>query len=140
MKPVTIPTHAFTFCRYSVAALIWLAWGFHSVWCLGAVLAVLVFSAILTVQRAPMIVLYSWTALRFYKSPEEVGVCLVGIWLQPEVGWRVTFLLALVKTVSALGFCPATKLYGCATNTTCCPVTKRFLGVWQTGKPPSPPK
>jgi hypothetical protein len=156
MKPVSIPSHAFTFCRYSIALLVWLAWGFRSVWCLAAAALVLVLSAVLAVRRAPMIVLYSQTVLRLFKSPEEIvdetamrfahilgsifaGVCLVGIWLRPEVGWRVTFLFALLKTVSALGFCPATKLFGCASNSTCCPVTKKMLGVCQPKKS-SPPQ
>ncbi len=155
MKPVTIPSHAFVFCRYSIALLVWLAWALHSAWCLGAAALILALSAALKVQRAPLIVLYSQTLLRLYKSPEEIvdetamrfahvlgaflaGVCLLSVFLKPELGWRFTLLFALLKSVSALGFCPATRLFGCATNTTCCPITKKFLGICQPRNPPAP--
>jgi len=148
MKPVTVPTHAFIFCRYSISFLVWLAWGLKSIGLVAAVALVLGLSALLKVRRAPMIVLYSRTALRWYKSPEEVldetGMrfahalgtafalaCLAAVAWNPHLGWRLTLLFALLKTVSALGFCPASKLFNCANNTTCCPVTKRFLGVCQ---------
>jgi hypothetical protein len=152
MKPVIVPKHAFAFCRYSLAILIWLAYALHSVGCLAAAAAVLGLSAILKVGRAPLILLYAKTGLRLHASPTEVldetamrfahGLgtafalaCLVAIGLNPRFGWRLTLVFALLKTVSALGFCPASKLFTCATNTTCCPLTKRFLGVC----PPGPP-
>jgi hypothetical protein len=148
MKPVTIPTHGFVFCRYSIAVLVWVAFLLHSIWCLAIAGVILALSAILKVGRAPMIVLYSKTFLRFYRSPEEVVdetamrfahlmgtgfalACLVSICVNARFGWRLTFLFALMKTISAFGFCPASKLFTCASNTSCCPVTKRFMGVCQ---------
>jgi len=148
MKPVVVPAHAFVFCRYSVAILIWCAWLLRSVWLLAAVALILALSALLKVGRAPMIVLYSQTIGRLVKSPDEVLeenamrfahtlgttfalLCLGSIWVDAIFGWRLTVLFAVLKTVSALGFCPASKLFTCATNTTCCPVTKKFLGVCQ---------
>ena len=146
MKPVVVPAHAFVFCRYTIAVLIWIAWLGHSVWLLGAAGLLLGWSAVAKVGHAPLILLYSTTVARFYRSPEEVldetamrfahtlgtGLalaCLGTLWLSPRIGWRLTLLFALLKTVSALGFCPASKLFTCATNTTCCPLTKRVLGV-----------
>ena len=148
MKPVTIPTHAFIFCRYSISVFVWLAWILQSPWILALAAVVLGFSALLKVQRAPMILLYSKTILPFIKSPEEIldetamrfahvlgtvfaSVCLIAVFIFPAYGWRLTFLFAVLKTISALGYCPASKLFTCATNTTCCPITKRVLGVCQ---------
>ena len=146
MKPVAVPAHAFVFCRYSIAGLIWLAWGLHSVGVLAVAGVLLAWSALAKVGRAPLILLYTHTLLHLRSSPEEVldetamrfahtmgtalaGACLGAIALSPRIGWRLTVLFALLKTISALGFCPASKLFTCATNTTCCPLTKRALGV-----------
>lgn len=156
MKPVTIPAHAFVFCRYTIAILVWLGWLLHSVGWLAAAAVLLGLSAALKVRRAPLIWLYSRTLMRLHSSPMEVVdetamrfahllgtgfalACLGAVWLEPKFGWRLTLLFALMKTISALGFCPASKLFTCATNTTCCPVTKRFLGVCapKDAEPPS---
>lgn len=151
MKPVTVPSHAFVFCRYSIAALVWAAWAMRSVWLLAGAAALLGLSAALKVGRAPLIQLYSKTALRFYKSPEEILdetamrfahllgtsfalICLAIIAISPRMGWSATMVFAILKTISALGYCPASKLFTCATNTTCCPVTKKFFGLCQSGR------
>lgn len=152
MKPVVVPAHAFVFCRYTIAVLIWLAWWFQSLWLLWAAAIILALSAILKVGRAPLIFLYSKTLARLIKSPDAILeenamrfahllgtafalACLAGIWWYPKFGWRLTLVFALLKSISALGFCPASKLFTCATNTTCCPVTKKVLGVCQPKDP-----
>jgi len=148
MKPVVVPAHAFVFCRYTVAVLVWLAYLWHSPWLLAAAGVLLGWSALAKVGRAPLILLYSKTLLRVHGSPDEVLdetamrfahtlgtgfalACLGAVWLSPRIGWPLTLLFALLKTVSALGFCPASKLFTCATNTACCPLAKRTLGVCQ---------
>jgi len=148
MKPVVVPAHAFVFCRYSIAVLVWLACLLHSRWLLAAAAVLLGWSALAKVGRAPLILFYSKTLMRLHASPDEVLdetamrfahtlgtvfalVCLGIVWLWPPIGWRLTLLFALLKTVSALGFCPASKLFTCATNGSCCPLTKRALGVCQ---------
>lgn len=155
MKPVLIPTAAFAFCRYTISVLVWVAVWQRSVWLLGVVALLLGLSALLKVQRAPLIVLYSGTLGRFFRSRDEVVeeramrfahtagtmfalICLAAIWIHPAAGWRLALLFAILKTISALGFCPASKLFTCATNTTCCPVTKKFLGVCQPKNLPPP--
>lgn len=157
MKPVVVPKHAFVFCRYTISILVWLAWLLHSIGWLIAAALLLALSALLKVGRAPLIVLYARTVLRFHPSPDEVldetamrfahilgtvfaVVCLAAVWFNPRIGWPLTLLFALLKTVSALGYCPASKLFTCTTNTTCCPVAKRFLGVCQPkdANPPQP--
>ena len=154
MKPVVVPAHAFVFCRYSIAVLVWLAYLLRVPAILALTALLLGWSALAKVGRAPMIRLYSLTFLRLHPSPEEVldenamrfahtlGTgfalgCLAALWFDPRVGWPLTLLFALMKTVSALGFCPASKLFTCATNSSCCPLTKRTLGVCQPkGKDP----
>jgi len=157
MKPVTIPSHAFIFCRYSISVLVWLAYLLHSTGWLIAAAVLLGLSAILKVRRAPLIWLYSRTFMRLRWSPEEVVdetamrfahtlgtvfalACLAAVWLNPKIGWPLTLLFALMKTVSALGFCPASKLFTCATNTSCCPMTKHFLGICPPKDAEQPPR
>jgi hypothetical protein len=152
MKPVTVSAASFVFCRYTVALLVWGAYLAHSVWLLGLAAVLLAWSALAKVGRAPLILLYAKTVGRLHRSKEEILdetamrfahtlgtvfalVCMGVIGLSPRIGWRLTLLFALLKTVSALGFCPASKLFTCATNTTCCPLTKRFLGVCRPRDP-----
>ena len=65
--------------------------------------------------------------------------CLGLICWKDWMGWRLTLIFALLKTVSAFGFCPASKLFTCANNTSCCPLTKKALGLCQA-KPNDPPR
>jgi len=49
------------------------------------------------------------------------GVCLALVFLIHGSGvWYAVLGLALLKTVSAVGFCPASKLYDCLLNGNCC--------------------
>lgn len=140
MENVTVQNNAFIFCRYTVAALIWIALIFKSVWVLGAVFVILAASAILKVHRAPMVWLYTNTFGRVVPSREVVldvramrfahslGAVLAAISLSLTLrdspfGWYFVAGFALLKTMSALGFCPAYKLWGCATSGGCCALT-----------------
>ena len=130
MENVTIQNNAFVFCRYSIAVLVWLALLFHSVWLLAAVFVILALSALLKVRRAPMVWLYTNTLGRVVPSRDVildvsamrfahtlgavlalVSTALV-VWASPAA-WYFVAAFAVLKSVSALGFCPASKLYGC---------------------------
>ena len=142
-KPVTISKEGFAFCRFGLTALLWLSLIFHSKLLLLVVLAVLLLSAILKVGRAPMIVLYDQTAGRLRRSKEVIVnetamrfahftgaffalVCLLLLEFASErSGWAAVFIFAIVKSVSAFGFCPASKLYECVTGGSCCAIRKK---------------
>lgn len=130
MENVTIQNNAFVFCRYSIATLIWLALILHSLWLLVLTLLILALSALLRVRRAPMVWLYTNTLGRFIPSRPVVldvsamrfahalgallsliSIALV-VWHSPAA-WYFVAAFAVLKSVSALGFCPASKLYGC---------------------------
>ena len=143
--PVTIQSGAFLFCRVGITVLLWLAWALRSVELLALVCVVLALSAALGGDRAPMILLYSWTIGRFFPGKTNTldrtamrfahllgtlwsAACIVIIVsLHARIGWGVTFLLAIVKTISAFGFCPASKLYLCVTGG-CCPLSRKLFG------------
>lgn len=142
-KPVAVPKAAFAFCRYSIAILIWLSLIFHLKIILIFVLIIFLLSAILKIQRAPMILFYSYTINKISKSPDEILnehamrfahimgsvfslICLFLLYFVSEqVGWIAVFIFALLKSISAFGFCPASKLYECATNDSCCAFIKK---------------
>jgi hypothetical protein len=49
------------------------------------------------------------------------GGCLLAVFLIHSSGaWYAVLAFALLKTVSAVGFCPASKLYDCVLNGNCC--------------------
>lgn len=142
MENVTVQRNAFVFCRYSVAALIWLALILQSVQVLVLVFLILALSALLKVHRAPMVWLWTNTLGRVFSSAEVVldvramrfahtlGAVLAAVsisltWRESPFGWWFVAGFALLKTTSALGFCPAYKLWGCATAGGCCALTQK---------------
>jgi hypothetical protein len=142
-QSATVPRAAFFFCRYTVALLAWMAFLLKSRLLLVFVFAILVLSALLTIRRAPLIVLYTKTIERLFPSPgEELSVkgmrfahtlgsvlafiCLLFLYvLNERIGWGLTFLFCVIKTISAFGLCPAYKLHGCMTSGSCCAFLKK---------------
>jgi len=137
IKPVTVQRGAFIFCRTSLAVLLWLALVFQAPALVVATAVILAASAALTVSRAPMILLYSWSAGRVWPGGFEVlderamrfahglgalmtGLCAVLLYTSPRAGYITLVMVALFKTAGACGFCSGLKLYGCATNDDCC--------------------
>ena len=139
-RPVTISKGAFAFCRYTIALALWGAL-ILQIKCL-VVLSffILLLSYILKVKRAPLIVLYSFTIDKIVPVKKElvdekgirfshlVGAvisglcCLLLYFINSTAGWVSTFLLAILQTSAAFGFCSALKLYGCMTGGNCCRV------------------
>lgn len=142
MDNVTVQNNAFVFCRYTIAALIWIALLMRSLPLLVVVAALLLLSAALKVNRAPLVWLWTNTlgrvmpggstvldvhAMRFAHTVGSVmaliSIVLV-VWHSPAAWWFV-LLFAALKTTSALGFCPAYKIYGCALKGGCCAITAK---------------
>ena len=152
-RPVPVSKGAFAFCRYSLAALLWIAFFIrhaHPAIALDLLVlsaAILALSAVLTVQYAPLVALYTHTLDRIAPSPKEMldvnamrfahilGTVLVSIPAiliatgLPHAGWAFLFFVAIAKTAGALGFCGASKLYACATSGgSCCSFLRRGRG------------
>jgi hypothetical protein len=137
-KPVSVPSAAFVFCRYTLMIMVWGALIFRWKWLAGLVFIILILSASFKIGRAPLIVLYSCTINRLFKSHNEIldenamrfahclGATIILISLlflyliNERVGWVILFFLAIIKTIGALGYCPASKLYSCITAGGCC--------------------
>ena len=138
---VQIPRSAFAFCRWSLTGLLWLSLATRQAWVLGAVVGLLALSAVVRVDRSPMVVLYQKTvgrllppvafafmdvtAMRFAHGAGAIlGTCvLVAILRFPRGGWVALACFCVLKTISALGFCPASKLFVCLRKGGCCALT-----------------
>lgn len=139
---VQLPRGAFAFCRWSLTGLLWLALATRWTWPVGLVVAILLLSAALRVDRAPMVVLYLRTigalrpartfafldvaAMRFaHGLGASMGaLVLVLLLVHPAAGRIGLACFCLLKTVSALGFCPASKVFVCLRKGGCCALTR----------------
>jgi len=137
-KPVSVPRGAFAFCRYAVMVLVWAALLLRSKELVVATGAIMALSALLTVRRAPLVVLYGLTIERLFPSGmvmlDEYGMrfahlfatvvlALVAVLAYLHAGaaaGAVLLFLAVAKTISALGFCPVSKAYACLSNGGAC--------------------
>lgn len=142
IKPVSITNGAFAFCRYTIAIMIWCSLIFKSKEVLLAAVIILLLSVILKVKRAPLIVLYTYTAEKVFPSGNVIvdekgirfahsvgavvgSICLIFLYFgNTSAGWALTVILAILKTSAAFGFCSALKLYQCMTGGSCCRVGK----------------
>lgn len=145
LRPIEISNGAFNFCKYSISAVFWLSLILQNQGIVVLGLVILVFSYVLKVKRAPLVVLYTISIEKLFPTKpiilDENSVrfahlvgsifALIGLVLLLSVnqlaGWIIIALLALLKTSGALGFCGAMKLYGCLTNPNgqCCRVGKK---------------
>jgi hypothetical protein len=144
MGPETarVPTAAFLFCRVSLTVLLWVALVLNSFWPVLAVFVILLASVILKVQRSPMVQLYQQTVLRIFPTwhyelldvpamrfAHALGMVLsfavlLALLASPPVGWYCLLAFCLLKTVTAIGYCPASKLFACMKNGGCCALTR----------------
>jgi len=143
-KPVSVSVAGFAFCRYTIAVLVWLSLIFQIKWLLVIVFLILALSALLKIQKAPMILLYKYTIGKIVKSKDEILnehamkfahtmgtilslICLLFLYfINVNVGWVLVFVFAVLKTISAFGMCPASKLYECMGNDSCCAFMKKL--------------
>jgi hypothetical protein len=142
-KPVSVSKNAFAFCRYGIAVLIWLSLIFQIKWLVLIVFLIFAVSVILKIQKSPMIVFYNFIFGKLIKSKEEIlnesamsfshtvgavlsFVCLLFLYfINVKMGWELVFLFAILKTISAFGVCPASKLYECMGGKSCCAFIKK---------------
>jgi len=142
-KIAKVEKAGFLFCRVGVMVLVWVAFFLKLPELVLLSFIILFISALAGVNRAPMILLWRYTFGFFSKQKTEVlniramrfahslgailsGLCVVFLYAGlTKLGWVLTGIFALLKTISALGFCPASKLYTCMANGGCCALTTR---------------
>jgi len=133
---------AFVFCRFTITILVWAAFVFKIKELVFLTFLLLAASAILTIKRAPLLMLYSVTIDKLFPSSKIdldfkgmrfahtlgsflSGICTILVYLNISFCWYVLLGFALLKTISAVGFCPGEKLYSCVSKGGCCSLTKR---------------
>jgi len=144
-KPVKISNSAFTFCRYGVSILIWIAFILQIKYLVGIVFMIMLLSVIFKVQNSPLVFIYSLITEKILKLKTKkvlldqkamvfahsLGTILSLVslftlyFISEKIGWIIVFLFGILKTISAVGLCPATKLYNCVNSSTCCTFLKR---------------
>lgn len=140
---VQISNAAFIFCRYSVTLLIWLGFFLKMKELILLSFIILFLSFLLKIKKAPMIFFYTWSidkifpskkillnekAMRFAHGLGSFFAALALLFLyfiNLKIGWGIVFAFAIIKSISALGFCPAYKLFGCMTGGNCCVFNKK---------------
>ncbi|MEI7579719.1 MAG: DUF4395 family protein [bacterium] len=137
-KPVEISSGSFAFCRYFSALLLWLALLLKNQYILYFLIFAFIWAVIFRVKYSPFVLFYRYTIDLIFKSHKilvdeydilfmhqlTLGIIIFGtfniIFVNAIFGWIIISLFALLKTISALGYCPAAKLRRCITSRGAC--------------------
>ena len=133
-EPVSVSRNGFMFCRWSVTVMAWAGVIWRVPWLIVVSAVIMAASAILTVRRAPMISLWTWVVEHGSPHRTEVldaggmrfahivatmalgipwAVLQFGPLASAEAMWRILIFVAAFKTLGALGFCPASRMFTC---------------------------
>lgn len=141
---VYVSKAGFAVCRFGVALLVWYSVVDRTPYGLTAAFFILAVSALLGVEKSPLILLTQGIekivnkesstvplfrkGMRFAHSAGTTlsGIALITWFFYPTAGWIVTICFAMLKSVSAIGLCPAERLYRCATSDSCCTFMKKW--------------
>lgn len=138
-----VSSGGFMFCRWGVMVMVWMGFVFRIKEFILVSFLVLLLSALLTVKRAPMIKFWDYTFGVFVGTGREVldvkamrfahilgsvfsGICVLLLYFDVVFAWNFVLVFALVKTISAFGFCPASKLYSCMEDGGCCSFSRKM--------------
>jgi len=137
-QPVTISNKSFIFCRWSLCVLVWSGFFLKIKIIVYLSFFLLLFSSILTIKYAPLIMLFSLfehllnikkkmimldkKGMRFAHSLGTMisGICSILLYIDFKFAWSCVFMFAVIKSISAFGICPGEKLYNCINNGNCC--------------------
>ena len=151
IKMATIPKKAFAFCRWTICILFWITsilCFFDIKWIIFIPFTIMLLSGILTVKRAPLIILYKVLFDRKNTAETEVvnvnsirfshyvgsvfsliAILFLYIFKIDIVAYIFIGLLTILQTIAAFGFCSAQKLYECLVlGKNCCNLGKKIRG------------
>ena len=151
IKMATIPKKAFAFCRWTICILFWITsilCFFDIKWIIFIPFTIMLLSGILTVKRAPLIILYKVLFDRKNTAETEVvnvnsirfshyvgsvfaliSILFLYIFKIDIVAYIFIGLLTILQTIAAFGFCSAQKLYECLVlGKNCCNLGKKIRG------------
>lgn len=146
-----VPKKAFAFCRFTICILFWIAsilMFFNIKWVIFIPFIIMLLSGILTVKRAPLIILYKVLFDRDNKAETDVlnvssirfshyvgatfsliVIIFIYVFKINIVAYIFLGVLTLLQTIAAFGYCSAQKLYECLVlGKNCCNLGKRLRG------------
>lgn len=146
-----VPKKGFLFCRFTICILFWIAsiLLFYGIkWVIFLPFTIMFLSGILTVRRAPLIILYKLlfdrngsgetevlnvNSIRFSHFVGSIFSFIVILFLYvfkvDIVAYIFIVILTILQTIAAFGFCSAQKLYECLIlGKNCCNLGKKIRG------------
>jgi len=127
---VSVSRNAFKFCRWTIALILWSSFLLKVKWLLAVNFLILSAGAVFKVRRSPLVILYgktlgTWFPSEITEELDENGIAfaqglgafihviliLLVYVLNERIGWRVVFIIAIVKTLGALGYCTGLQIY-----------------------------
>ena len=147
----TVSKKGFAFCRFTIAILLWISvigLFFKIKWLIFIPFTIMLLSGILTVKRAPLIMLYNLLFDRKKKGETDVLnvnsirfshfvgstfsliiILFFYVFKIDLVGYIFIGILTLLQTIAAFGYCSAQKLYECLIlGKNCCNLGKKIRG------------
>ena len=146
-----VSKRAFAFCRYTISILFWLTsilLFFGIKWTIFIPFIIMLLSGILTVKKAPLIVLFKFLFDKNNKSETDVFnvssirfshyvgaafslvvILFLYVFKINLVAYIFVSILTFLQTIAAFGFCSAQKLYECLIlGKNCCNLGKKIRG------------
>ena len=146
-----VPKKAFAFCRFTICILFWLAsilMFFNIKWIIFIPFTIMLLSGVLTVKKAPLIILYKVLFDRDNKAETDVlnvssirfshyvgatfsliVILFLYIFKINIVAYIFLGILTFLQTIAAFGYCSAQKLYECLVlGKNCCNLGKKIRG------------
>ena len=146
-----VPKKAFAFCRFTICILFWITailLFFDIRWMIFVPFGIMLLSGILTVRRAPLIVLYKVLFDRDKKAETDVlnvnsirfshyvgaifsfiVILFLYVFKIDIVAYIFVGILTFLQTIAAFGYCSAQKLYECLVlGKNCCNLGKKIRG------------
>ena len=146
-----VPKKAFAFCRFTICILFWITsilLFFDIRWMIFIPFTIMLLSGILTVKRAPLIILYKVLFDRKNKAETDVlnvnsirfshyvgatfsliVILFLYVFKIDIVAYIFVGILTILQTIAAFGYCSAQKLYECLVlGKNCCNLGKKIRG------------
>lgn len=151
IQMAVVPKKAFAFCRFTICILFWITsilLFFGVKWMIFIPFIIMLVSGVLTVRRAPLILLYNVlfnrdkkaetdilnvNSIRFAHYVGSIFSLIVILFLYvfkiEIVAYVFVIILTFLQTIAAFGYCSAQKLYECLVlGKNCCNLGKRLRG------------
>ncbi|MDD2376694.1 MAG: DUF4395 family protein [Clostridia bacterium] len=144
-KMVNVNKKSVAFCRFSIAIMFWIIGITGAKILLVIPFIIMILSGILGVSKAPLVIVGN---ILFKKKDVEVvnvqsikfahytgsimtaiAIIFFYIFKIDIVGWIITWIMIVLQTIAAFGYCSAQKLFECIIlGNNCCKLGKKIRG------------